>query len=52
MSEIPGEGPGADDECSGNEGAGVVLFVLPIPGTFVTGALVVGAGALARYLGH
>jgi hypothetical protein len=32
--------------------AGVVLFVLPIPGTFVTGALVVGAGALARYLGH
>ena len=32
--------------------AGVGLFVLPIPGTFVTGALVAGAGALARYLGH
>ena len=32
--------------------AGVALFVLPIPGTFVTGALVVGAGGLARYLGH
>ena len=32
--------------------AGVALFVLPIPGTFVTGALVAGAGALARYLGH
>ena len=32
--------------------AGVVLFVLPIPGTLVAGALVVGAGALARYLGH
>ena len=32
--------------------AGVALFALPIPGTFVTGALVAGAGALARYLGH
>ncbi len=30
---------------------GFGLFVLPLPGTFVTGALVVGAGALARYLG-
>ena len=32
--------------------AGAGLFVLPIPGTFITGALVAGAGALARYLGH
>lgn len=30
---------------------GAVLFVLPIPGTFVAGALVVLAGAIARLLG-
>jgi len=30
---------------------GAVLFVLPIPGTFATGALVVLAGAAARYFG-
>jgi len=31
---------------------GLGLFVLPIPGTFVTGGLVVLAGVLARYLGR
>lgn len=30
---------------------GVGLFVLPIPGTFVTGALVILAGVAARVLG-
>ena len=30
---------------------GVGLFVLPIPGTFVSGALVLLAGAAARWLG-
>jgi hypothetical protein len=30
---------------------GLVLFVLPIPGTFVTGALVTLAGGAARWLG-
>ncbi|WP_323674729.1 hypothetical protein [Halorubellus sp. PRR65] len=30
---------------------GVGLFALPIPGTFVTGALVILAGVAARYLG-
>lgn len=30
---------------------GIALFVLPLPGTFVTGALVLLAGALARWLG-
>lgn len=30
---------------------GAVLFVLPFPGTFIAGALVVLAGALARWLG-
>lgn len=30
---------------------GIVLFVLPIPGTFVAGILVVLAGALARWFG-
>ncbi|WP_264475283.1 hypothetical protein [Halorubellus salinus] len=30
---------------------GVALFALPIPGTFVTGALVILAGVAARYLG-
>jgi hypothetical protein len=30
---------------------GIVLFALPIPGTFIAGALVVLAGALARWLG-
>lgn len=31
---------------------GVALFALPLPGTFVTGALVLLAGAVARYRGH
>lgn len=31
--------------------AGVGLFVLPLPGTFVTGGLVILAGVVARYLG-
>ncbi|WP_440990788.1 hypothetical protein [Haloarchaeobius baliensis] len=31
--------------------AGLGLFVLPIPGTFITGALVMLAGGLARWLG-
>ncbi|WP_435196738.1 hypothetical protein [Natronomonas sp. EA1] len=30
---------------------GAGLFVLPIPGTFVTGTLVAGAGGLAKWLG-
>jgi hypothetical protein len=30
---------------------GIGMFVLPLPGTFITGALVVLAGALARWLG-
>ncbi|WP_256558706.1 hypothetical protein [Natronomonas marina] len=30
---------------------GVGLFVLPIPGTFVTGGSVILAGVLARYFG-
>lgn len=30
---------------------GAVLFVLPIPGTYIAGALVILAGALARWLG-
>jgi hypothetical protein len=30
---------------------GLVLFLLPIPGTFVTGGLVVLAGVAARVLG-
>ena len=30
---------------------GAILFVLPIPGTFVAGSLVLLAGALARWLG-
>ncbi|WP_267900536.1 hypothetical protein [Halocatena pleomorpha] len=30
---------------------GIVLFVLPAPGTFVIGALVVFVGVLARWLG-
>jgi len=30
---------------------GALLFVLPIPGTFITGALVVVAATTARYLG-
>jgi hypothetical protein len=32
-------------------GLGTVLFVLPVPGTFVAGALTLGAGAVARWLG-
>jgi len=30
---------------------GAVLFVLPIPGTVITGGLVILAGAAAKYLG-
>lgn len=30
---------------------GAVLFALPIPGTFITGALVIAAALIARYLG-
>jgi hypothetical protein len=30
---------------------GAILFVLPIPGTFVAGGLVLLAGAIARWLG-
>jgi len=30
---------------------GVVLFVLPIPGTFIAGGLVLVAGGLARWYG-
>ena len=30
---------------------GAILFVLPIPGTFVAGALVLLAGGIARWLG-
>lgn len=32
-------------------GIGVVLFAVPIPGTFIGGALVVLAGVLARLSG-
>ncbi|WP_264781884.1 hypothetical protein [Haladaptatus sp. T7] len=31
---------------------GLVLFVLPVPGTFITGALVLIAGVVARILGE
>lgn len=30
---------------------GAVLFVLPVPGTFIAGAVVLIAGVLARWLG-
>ncbi|WP_280663805.1 hypothetical protein [Haloarcula amylovorans] len=30
---------------------GALLFVLPIPGTFIAGALVLLAGAVVRWLG-
>jgi len=30
---------------------GLLLFVLPVPGTFVAGGLTLVAGALARWLG-
>lgn len=30
---------------------GAVLFALPIPGTFITGALILLAALVARYLG-
>jgi hypothetical protein len=30
---------------------GVLLFVLPLPGTFTTGALALLAGGVARWLG-
>lgn len=29
---------------------GAFLFVLPLPGTFISGALVLLAGTIARYL--
>jgi len=32
-------------------GFGAILFVLPVPGTFVAGALVLLAGAAARWFG-
>ncbi|EFW92067.1 hypothetical protein ZOD2009_11340 [Haladaptatus paucihalophilus DX253] len=31
---------------------GLALFVLPVPGTFITGALVLIAGVVARILGE
>ncbi|WP_268239815.1 hypothetical protein [Halocalculus aciditolerans] len=31
---------------------GAALFVLPVPGTFVTGALVLVAGLVARWFGR
>jgi hypothetical protein len=31
---------------------GAALFVLPLPGTFVAGGLVLAGGALGRLLGH
>ena len=30
---------------------GAVLFALPVPGTFITGALVIVAASTARFLG-
>ncbi|MFW5939382.1 MAG: hypothetical protein ACOCSD_08035 [Halolamina sp.] len=33
-------------------GLGVIVFALPIPGTFVAGALVVLAGVITRLLGY
>lgn len=30
---------------------GAVLFALPVPGTFVAGAVVLLGGGIARYLG-
>jgi hypothetical protein len=33
-------------------GLGVVVFALPVPGTFITGALVLLAGVIARLLGN
>ncbi|WP_312617473.1 hypothetical protein [Haloarcula sp. 1CSR25-25] len=30
---------------------GIVLFVLPVPGTFIAGGLVLVAGGLARWFG-
>jgi hypothetical protein len=30
---------------------GALLFVLPVPGTFITGTLVLLAGGVARWLG-
>jgi hypothetical protein len=32
-------------------GVGLVLFVVPVPGTFILGGLVLLAGAVARWLG-
>ncbi|WP_423743262.1 hypothetical protein V5735_09255 (plasmid) [Haladaptatus sp. SPP-AMP-3] len=31
---------------------GLALFVLPVPGTFITGALVLIVGVVARVLGE
>jgi hypothetical protein len=30
---------------------GLIVFVLPVPGTFIAGALVLLAGLVARYAG-
>ena len=31
--------------------AGILVFALPVPGTFILGGLIIVAGALARWLG-
>jgi hypothetical protein len=33
-------------------GLGAGLFVLPIPGTFVTGGLLLALGGVGRWAGH
>lgn len=32
--------------------AGVIVFVIPIPGLFILGALIILLGVIARVLGH
>ncbi|MFD1599568.1 hypothetical protein [Halobellus rarus] len=32
--------------------AGGLLFVLPLPGTFIGGAIVIAAGVVLRFLGE
>jgi hypothetical protein len=32
--------------------AGVLVFALPIPGTFIGGAIVIAAGVVLRFLGE